>query len=344
MKDKETCKALKKAYDESPPIPKTRRDDGGPFGREMRKLITAGELAVAGRQIRERLERASSAREKAIFYELLSEAYLAANNEQRGGSELWSAIEQWEEAGLDQKSLSEMRDQYISLVLKQDWYIVAHALIDKGLYHDPTAASLWHRSGLLYWYEHRYSLAYAALSTAALHKYPKAPSIAAKAGVLADWGHYNRANTELDKLLSQKGLSDTQSARAHTTRGYIASMQGDRESALSEFAIAERTTPNDAWLHYYRATCYYSDPDQLFFPEDTEKAKENLIRALEANEPKLNLVKLQHTGKLLTRLGVRVDWYERLTPVEEVSYPVGIHRERKEVRRTVSFPVGIHHE
>src|SRR5579884_4096452 len=54
-------------------------------------------------------------------------------------------------------------------------------------------------------------------------------------------------------------------AYARSMRAYVLMQRDEKDRAFAEFAEAEKVTPENAWLHYFRALCYgqLGDTDQL---------------------------------------------------------------------------------
>lgn len=175
---------------------------------------------------------------------------------------------------------------------RQADYSAAHAVIDEGLMHHPDAADLWYRKGILHWYEHDYPPAAACFMSAEASGLSKREFFYARGAVSAEWGHFARAIDDLTFAIEHPDTPIEQAAHARSARAWALANSGQVERALAEWEVAEEVTPENAWLHYFRARCY----GEL---GDTDRMLAGLCRALDCEAPALNQPKRVHATELL---------------------------------------------
>jgi len=193
----------------------------------------------------------------------------------------------------------ELRSRIASRLTNGGFPDQALHVIDDGLVRDPEAGRLWRRKGIIQWHQHDYSNAYASLVSAASNGVSTELVLYARGQVLAEWGAHASAVAELSKALRQK-LPAERAAYVRVTRAHAYAQLGKTKLALREFATAERVTPENGWLHYFRALCHATLGDK-------EAAVEGLVRAVRSEVPPLNPKKREHALALLADMGVRLD-------------------------------------
>jgi tetratricopeptide (TPR) repeat protein len=178
-------------------------------------------------------------------------------------------------------------------------YTAAHALLDEGLKRHPDAGALWRRKGIVHWYAHEYADALACLNAAMASGIPLSRIVHSRGQILAEWGNFAAAVDDLT-LAMEEATSPANEAYARSTRAYAIAELGDFTLAMSEFTLAEQVTPDNAWLHYFRALCHHKRGNK-------EQAIEGLHRALEGDIPKLNSAKRAHAIATLKQYGIEVN-------------------------------------
>ena len=298
-KNKAVLEELKEAFDCSPPSPKIQRPANTKLEREIRALFAKGNISEAVETTLAGLEGTSDKRELAGLCEIFAEIAFSINGlEDEGLDMLTEAIALWWQSGLDGKALSALRDQLAARHQHREEYGPAHLVLDEGLFHDPTASLLWYRKGIVHWYQHAYDKAYASLMTALTYKHDRSGIIEARGGVLAEWGRYDEALSDLNEFLEMDGPIPSRKARARSTKAYVMAKLWDMEGALKEFGEAEKITPDDAWLYYYRGVCRFNTRNTA----EWYAATEDLERALTCQNPRLNLPKRVRAQDIITFL------------------------------------------
>ncbi len=292
---------IQDAYNRSVPPPKPRlpRQGNTLTQRQMRRLITDGRLSEAKQTVVLALESAMDDSERRWLYEQLALACFGLNQDDEGLVALAGAIEAGMRIYPGDRKLIELRNDLAGRHQRRDEFEAAHIVLDDGLQHNPTASLLWRRKGVVHYYEHAYSDAYAALMVALKHKQQPGRIIHVRGAVLAEWGNYDAAIKDLDNVLAlgnRYSLDPVTLAHARSNRAYALAKRGRGKQAMKEFATAERATPGNAWLHYLRSLCYLDS-------DETESAVAGLTQALTVYDRPLNLPKRQNAERLLGELG-----------------------------------------
>lgn len=222
--------------------------------------------------------------ERVAVWRELGEAHYALSEEAEGEAAFQSAIVDADRADLHREA-NELRNLLASRLVRADRFDEALVVVDEGLLVALRDPILWRRRGVVLWYAHRYPEAYAALTTALNCGLARRRVIHARGQVLAEWGHYAAAIDELSEAIEQAPTFVAE-AYARNARAFAYGSIGDMERALEEFAMAEKVTPGNGWLHYFRARCYDRNGD-------ARRATEGYRRALACQSPALNSGKRQ---------------------------------------------------
>jgi tetratricopeptide (TPR) repeat protein len=288
------------AYERSPE-PKTTRSPKVSKGLGQKRVeaqLRFGRVSEARKAITLQLETESEEGERFWLYQKLADICFSESVDEDGLEALASAIEAGEHVPAANGRAIVLRNRLASRLQRRDEFAAAHAVLDRGLLLDREADLLWRRKGIVHWYEHAYSDAYAALATALQFKHPLRRIIHSRGCVLAEWGNYEAALRDLNDILDSGKYQFTpiSAAYARTHRAYVFSKLGETERALGEFSQAEQIIPDSSWLHYFRALCYL-DSGQ------TQLAIEGLALALSCQGTHLNLPKRLHAEEILHDLG-----------------------------------------
>jgi tetratricopeptide (TPR) repeat protein len=143
--------------------------------------------------------------------------------------------------------------------------------------------TLWRRLGVVRWYANALLDAYAALSVALLLGHPRNHIVHARGQVLAELGQHEAAIVELTEAIDI-ARTPLSKAYARSSRAWAHAQGGDKDLALEEFAEAERETPDNGWLHFFRARCYD-------LGSDSELALSSFNVALQSSAPPLTRAK-----------------------------------------------------
>ena len=294
--------ALIRTYNELPP--KTRRGRTQRVTREdlaqrrIDSMIERGRAAEAKAGIELSLHTESDPTYRVWLLEQLGQLELQDGNRDATLDLYAKAIDAADAASLAERA-SEIRNHLAGLFTHGDQFPEAHAVVDARLLIDPADGRLWRRKGIIHWYAHSYPDAYACLTTAHAFGQPVSRIVHSRGQVLAEWGNYPAALADLDHALDQPA-SDRDHAYARSTRAYVYAQLGDLDLALKEFAVAEEVTPDNAWLHYFRALCYIRY-------EERDRAIAGLEAALACDIPPLNGPKRERALQLLHDYGITQD-------------------------------------
>ena len=257
--------------------------------------ITRGQFTIAKRALDYELRTVADDHERFAILEALGRIHVGLNAHATSQEVFAEAANLGEKLFPDDERVLHVWDRLAVALQRQRKYATAHEHLNVALLHHTDAPLLWRRKGIVHWYEHDYSNAYASLTTALELGNPRRGIIHARGQVLAEWGNYDAAVAELDNVLANPTYSPISLAYARSARAYALAKLGDTEQALREFGDAEKITPKNAWLHYFRALCFVEI-------DEPGKALEGFTRALEAHEPPLNLPKRRRAEEMLRDL------------------------------------------
>lgn len=182
-------------------------------------------------------------------------------------------------------------EDYACLLASVERYHEEIGLCEAFLAKQPHSGRIWRRKGIAEWYDNRLTAAFGSLSASLAHGVPRPRVVHARGQVLAEMGDYDGAITELTEAL-EAPLTPKSAAYARSTRAYAMFMQGDQNGAISEFAAAEAVTPDNGWLHWFRARAHESIGNH-------PAAERGLARALECRVPALNRTKRAYALQVL---------------------------------------------
>lgn len=268
------------------------------FQQSLIELIQAGRGPEARAGIERALSTTTEAEHKLWLLDHLADLEFGSGRFDEGIDAWESALAVAVAADLYEDEI-EFRVRIASRLTNGGFPDRALAVIDEGLVRDPEAGQLWRRKGFIQWHQHDYSNAYASLVSALSNGVSAELVLYARGQVLAEWGAYGPAVLELSEALRQK-LPAERAAYVRVTRAHAYAQLGKSKRALREFAAAERVTPENGWLHYFRALCHAT-------LGETEAAIEGLVRAVRSEVPPLNPKTRELALALLADMGVQLD-------------------------------------
>jgi tetratricopeptide (TPR) repeat protein len=224
----------------------------------------------------------------------LGEIYATQGNLPKTEESFTHAIK-WALANDDEAAAVHYTDRLAAAFMRRDEFEHAIKIVSTMLRVRPRNGRLWRRFGVVRWYEGLLLDAYAALSLALSLGVPKPRIYHARGQVLAELGSYGAAVAELTEAIE---LSESQDniAYARSTRAYAFAGLGDYGRAMQEFSLAEAVTPENSWLHYFRAICYDKNGKM-------EEAITEYRQALHLSLPQLNKPKRDYVEHRLRELG-----------------------------------------
>lgn len=269
-----------------------------PVQRDITFLMSSGRHREAHTAVLRELQRPQPGLERVWLTERLAEVHFILSEPEDGIKALGDAIDACRDATSSSEDLGdkeiELREMLAGRLQHRDDFVAAHAVLDGGLVEAPDAGALWHRKGIVHWYEHAYSDAYASIMTAVKCGVPLSRVLHARGQLLAEWGNPRAAIEDLTGVLEDE-YAESLAAYARSTRAHAFAQLGDFERALLEWSIAERATPDNGWLHYFRALANYHQGSYA-------EASQGLRRALACSSPHLNLPKRIRAEAILREL------------------------------------------
>ncbi len=218
-------KEIRDAYERSPE-PKTARSPKQSKGMIQKKVeaqIRFGRISEARKAITLQLETENDESERFWLYQKLADICFSEKADEHGLQALTNAVEIGEHVPSANGRDTVLRNRLASRLQRRDEFAAAHLVLDRGLLLDPEADLLWRRKGIVHWYEHTYSDAYAALSAALKFKHPLRRIIHSRGCVLAEWGNYDEALRDLNEILDSGKYQFTpiSAAYARIHRAYV---------------------------------------------------------------------------------------------------------------------------
>jgi len=194
----------------------------------------------------------------------------------------------------DEAAAVHYTERLAAAFMRQDEFEHAIGIVSRMLLDKPRNGRLWRRYGIIRWYEGLLFDAYAALSLALSLGVPEPRVYHARGQVLAELGLYAEAVAELSHAIE---LSESQDniAYARSARAYAFAGLGEYDRAMQEFSKAEVVTPDNSWLHYFRAICYDKNGN-------SEEAIAEYKQALQLQLPQLNKPKREYAERRLREL------------------------------------------
>lgn len=273
-----------------------RKTQGTPLQRQIAGMIKVDRVREAKAAIKRAL---TGDQEPALRVWLLDHlAELEANNGDLEINHRREAIGIAHESGLHDEE-RRLRLTLARRLTQRSDFVAAHAVLDEGLRHHPEEGVFWRRKGIVHWYAHEYSDAVACLNSARANGIPLTRIVHSRGQVLAEWGNFAAAVDDLTQAIDE-ATSPANAAYARSTRAYAIANLGDFDLAMSEFAIAEHVTPENAWLHFFRALCHDKEGNR-------EQAIEGLRRSLKFDVPALNQLKRVQAIAQLKQYGIDAD-------------------------------------
>lgn len=265
-----------------------------PIVQAVENHIAWGELRTARRQIQLAL-RSATDHTRFLLLEQLGRIEAMGGGFTPSDLHILEAIELGEQLYPGDDRVIALWDQMLDQLIRSWQYELAEEQLERALVSHVDSPILWLRKGVLSWHRHRYSEAYADLTTALQLGAARLTVLHSRGQVLAEWGNYEAAVTELDEVIAESRISLAQAAYARSTRAYALYKLGETTQAFQEFALAQAITPDNAWLHYFRARCYEEREDPFL-------AVSEYGLALALQEPRLNQPKAEYAHAALERL------------------------------------------
>jgi tetratricopeptide (TPR) repeat protein len=267
--------------------------------RRIADFMAEGQFTFARTALREALKRASDEENGYWLYDRLATASLALRRWDEVESALTSAIASAMSGGLRDGEI-ESRNRLATYHQRRTEFSAALAILDDGLGRHANAAPLWLRKGYVHWYEQSYSAAYTSLTTAMANGSARLTVLFARGQVLAEWGHYDDALSDLEEYLAAPDRKPVNVGEIRHTRGYIWAHTGRLPKAFAEFAEVEKIKPRSPWLHYRWALAHA-------LADEHEAAADRLVRSLRCENPWLKPPRRDHALAMLRDYGVDAD-------------------------------------
>jgi pyroglutamyl-peptidase len=188
---------------------------------------------------------------------LLGELEFEAGDVDSGERHLLHAVRLALNAGDEPKAVAHL--DLLALQLGQhEAYDRACEILLEFLAADLNSSVLWRRLGIVRWYDGSLVEAYSDLSMALTLGHTRKSILHNRGQLLAELGRSQEAIDELTEAIDNADhVVHAVYARSGRAFAYACRRQpGDFELAIREFALAEQLTPDNAWLHFFRARCY----------------------------------------------------------------------------------------
>lgn len=251
--------------------PKPARPPVGSLRQQVEKLQGESQHTHVLIAIKDGLKDVKNDGERHWLYKKLAATHLALHHGPAAIEALNNALSCAITSNLVREELA-TREFLAAMYQHEELFDEAHRILDDGLVRFPDAAILWLRKGHVVWYEDRYSLAYAVLTTARKFGSSQQEVLYSSAQVLTEWGSFDAALTEIKQYLASKAIPSSEGAAIRSARAYIWGQTGELPRALKEFAAIERAQPNTPWLYYRRALCHDTDGNVKAASADLECA------------------------------------------------------------------------
>jgi tetratricopeptide (TPR) repeat protein len=263
-----------------------------------RRYFTQGRFDQAEQNLRDLLvDERLSPTDRATAWLIMSDidlrrgAYDGATNAVKNALEASASVERQ----ADLETLIVPVDRLAVRLTDTEQYELAEQITTSALSLLPNSGRLWRRLGCIQWYAGELIGALAAFNAALTNGESRSHVIHERGQVLAELGQFRAAIEELTEALNYPRSKDSE-AFALSTRAYAYGMTKDLKIALSDFAIAETVTPNNAWLYYFRGLCY-------LFNDMNDEAKRELQKSLTKTLPPLTHIKRERAKHLLAEMG-----------------------------------------
>lgn len=270
-----------------------------PIQRQIEYLTKAGDFTVARTALKRALKDSRDAQESYWLYDRLATVALALRRWDEVLCALTSAVDCARSNDLRDGEIAS-RGRLAKFHQRRVEFTQALAVLEDGLRRYPDAADLWLRRGYVHWYEQSYSAAYTSLTTAMAHGSARLTVLFARGQVLAEWGNYDDALSELEEYLAAPNRKPVNVGEIRHTRGYIWAHTGRLPEAFAEFAEVEKIKPRSPWLHYRWALAHA-------LADEHEAAADRLIRSLRCENPWLKPPRRDHALAMLNSYGVTAD-------------------------------------
>jgi tetratricopeptide (TPR) repeat protein len=267
--------------------------------RHIEDLIKIGDFTVARTALKRALKDPRDAQESYWLYDRLATVALALRRWDEVHGALASAVDCAVSNNLRDGEIAS-RNRLAKFHQRRVEFPQALTVLEDGLRRHPDAAELWLRRGYVHWYEQSYSAAYTSLTTAMAHGSARLTVLFARGQVLAEWGNYDHALSELEEYLAAPNRKPVNVGEMRHTRGYIWAHIGHLAQAFAEFAEVERIKPRSPWLHYRWGLCHH-------LAGEKEAAADRLIRSLRCENPWLKPPRRDHALAMLQGYGVKAD-------------------------------------
>jgi tetratricopeptide (TPR) repeat protein len=268
-----------------------------PVQRQIEALTKTGDFTVARTTLKRSLKDPRDAQESYWLYDQLATVALALRRWDEVLGALTSAVACAMSNNLRDGEISS-RNRLAKFHQRRVEFPEALTVLEDGLRRHPDAAELWLRRGYVHWYEQSYSAAYTSLTTAMAHGSARLTVLFARGQVLAEWGNYDKALSELEDYLAAPNRKPVNVGEIRHTRGYIWAHTGRLPEAFAEFAEVEKIKPRSPWLHYRWALAHA-------LADDHEAASDRLICSLRCEDPWLKPPRRDHALALLQSYGIK---------------------------------------
>jgi tetratricopeptide (TPR) repeat protein len=281
---KQEIKDAAKRYRQS-----TLSTTNGPTQKNAERLIAARELQEVKTALGDALDAMPIGdRDRPVWMlACLGRVDILLGNLMSGGGLLYAAIETGESQGAPANEMIPLFDELADCRAQEGFQTIAQEVVDDGLERYPTAAALWYRKGMLCWYEHAFSNGHAALSMALRHQATRLQVLSARGQLLAEWGDYEAALVDLNKVIYDAKANPAQKADALAARSYALHMIGGVTNTLDsswDFRQSEAIMPDSAWLHYLRGLCDADKGKRANAEASFERALNGHVRSLSPSQ------------------------------------------------------------
>lgn len=267
--------------------------------RHIDELTHGGQFTFARTALRRALKDTHDEQSRHWLYSRLATVSLALRRWPEVESALTSAIELATSAGLEDDEI-DSRNRLATYHQRRTEFSAALAVLDDGLGRHANAAPLWLRKGYVHWYEQSYVSAYTSLTTAMAKGSPKLTVMFARGQVLAEWGNYDDALSDLEKYLAAPDRKKVNVGEIRHARAYVWGHTGRLPDAFAEFAEVEKMKPKSPWLHYRWGLCH-------MLANEKKQAADRLIRSLRCENPWLKPPRRDHALTMLRDYNVDAD-------------------------------------
>ncbi len=274
--------------------PRKRRAQPIPFHPDIDYLMRHSRYIEAQYELENALSTTSDPSARVDLLGRLGENLFLSCNAAEGSERFIEAIEVAERASLSDEVVG-LCDRFGDWLTERWEYDRALSLVDARLALHRNSGVLWRRRGIIRWQQHYFPDAYASLTMALGYGISRSVILFDRGHVLADWGYFDAAISELDEAFAKTPVS-VHHAFALSGRAYALASIGEYARAEAEFDRAKAMAPDNGWLPYFRALCHGREGNHT-------RMIEGLRHALVCRHPTLNRLKFQKAVETLKRHG-----------------------------------------